>query len=71
MTTDYDSYETIIVEIRDHVGWVTLNRPDAYNAFSPTMEREVNHTWKAFRRDDDVRSIVLTAAGEKAFLRRH
>ena len=67
MTTNYDSYETIIVEIRDHVGWVTLNRPDAYNAFSPTMEREISDTWKAFRRDDEVRAIVLTAAGEKAF----
>lgn len=67
MTTDYDSYETIIVELRDHIGWVTLNRPDAYNAFSPTMERELHHTWRAFRRDDEVRAVVLTAAGSKAF----
>ncbi|MDE0606883.1 MAG: enoyl-CoA hydratase/isomerase family protein [Acidimicrobiaceae bacterium] len=67
MTIDYDSYETIIVEIRDNVGWVTLNRPEAYNAFSPTMERELYDAWRAFRRDNDVRSIVLTAAGEKAF----
>lgn len=67
MTTDYDSYETITVEIRDHVGWVTLDRPDAYNAFNPAMEREVHDTWRAFRRDDEVRAVVLTAAGHKAF----
>ena len=41
--------------------------PGAYNAFSPTMEREICDTWRAFRRDDDIRSIVLTAAGDKAF----
>lgn len=64
---DPSTLETITVEMDGHVAWVTLNRPEAYNAFSPTMEREVQATWQAFRRDDDVRAIVLTAAGEKSF----
>ncbi|MDG2025887.1 MAG: enoyl-CoA hydratase/isomerase family protein [Acidimicrobiales bacterium] len=72
MSTDPNSYDpsklaTITVEMDGHVAWVTLNRPDAYNAFTPTMEREISETWQAFRRDDNVRAIVLTAAGEKSF----
>ncbi len=64
---DLSKLETLTVEMDGHVAWVTINRPQAYNAFSPTMEREMRETWQAFRRDDDVRAIVLTAAGEKAF----
>lgn len=67
MSTDAVSHETITVEMDGHVAWVTLNRPKAYNAFSPTMQAELKATWQAFRRDDNVRAIVLTAAGEKAF----
>lgn len=67
MSTNYDSFETIIVELRDHVASVTLNRPAAHNAFNPTMERELHQTWRAFRCDDDVLAVVLTASGEKAF----
>jgi enoyl-CoA hydratase/carnithine racemase len=67
MTYDPSKLETLAVEMDGHVAWVTINRPEAYNAFSPTMEREMRETWEAFRRDDDVRAIVLTAAGDKAF----
>lgn len=67
MTDDASPLETITVEMDGHVAWVTLDRPEAYNAFSPTMQRELRATWEAFRRDDDVRAIVLTAAGDKSF----
>ncbi|MEQ8839473.1 MAG: enoyl-CoA hydratase/isomerase family protein [Acidimicrobiales bacterium] len=67
MTYDPSQLETLTVEMDGHVAWVTLNRPEAYNAFTPTMQRELRATWQAFRRDDDVRAIVLTAAGEKSF----
>ncbi|MEE9417117.1 MAG: enoyl-CoA hydratase/isomerase family protein [Acidimicrobiales bacterium] len=61
------SFETIAVEIVDHVGWVTLNRPDAMNAFNSQMQTEVRATWKAFREIDEVHAIVLAAAGDRAF----
>jgi enoyl-CoA hydratase/carnithine racemase len=64
---DPSQLETLDVTMDGHVAWVMLDRPDAYNAFSPTMQRELRATWEAFRRDDDVRAIVLTAAGEKSF----
>jgi enoyl-CoA hydratase/carnithine racemase len=51
----------------DGVAWVTLNRPDVYNAFDEEMQAELASTWQALRHDDDVRVVVLTGAGEKAF----
>jgi len=67
MSYDPAQLETLTVEMDGYVAWVTLDRPEAYNAFSPTMQRELRATWEAFRRDDEVRAIVLTAAGEKSF----
>ena len=63
------SFTTITVEIDEaaKVAVVTLDRPEAYNAFSPTMQEELKSTWRAFRGDDRVNAIVLTAAGDKSF----
>ncbi|HJM28792.1 MAG TPA: enoyl-CoA hydratase/isomerase family protein [Acidimicrobiales bacterium] len=64
---DPSTYETISVEIRNNVGIVTLNRPDVLNAFNDTMCAEIKNTWRAFREIDEVHTILLTAAGQKAF----
>jgi enoyl-CoA hydratase/carnithine racemase len=60
-------YETVIYEIKDGVGWLTLNRPDVLNAFNAKMQEELSTIWRGARGDDSVRCIVLTGAGEKAF----
>jgi enoyl-CoA hydratase/carnithine racemase len=60
-------FETLLYEERDGVAWVTLNRPDRLNAFNSLMQRELHSLWRGLRRHDDVRCIVLTGAGEKAF----
>ena len=60
-------FETIAYEEADGVATVTLNRPDVHNAFNSLMQRELHTLWRALRRHDDVRCIVLTGAGEKAF----
>jgi len=60
-------FETIIYEERDAIAFVTLNRPDALNAFNSTMSREIREVWRALRANDDVRCVVLSAAGERAF----
>ena len=59
--------ETLIVERRDGICFVTLNRPDAHNAFNGTMRRELGGLWRHLRRDDEVRVVVLTGAGDRAF----
>lgn len=59
--------ETLEYEERGHVAVVTLNRPDHHNAFDQVMQRELRDVWQAIRVNDDVRAVVLTAAGTKAF----
>lgn len=60
-------YATIRWEVADHVGTVTLDRPDAHNAFNQRMCDEFVDLWARVREDDDVHVVVLRAAGEKAF----
>jgi enoyl-CoA hydratase/carnithine racemase len=61
------SYETLLYEEKDHVAWVTLNRPDVHNAFNAAMQRELRDVWTSLRSNDEIRVAVLTGAGEKAF----
>ncbi len=51
----------------DAVGWVTLDRPERHHAFDATMRDELASLWQRLAGDDDVRCVVLTASGEKAF----
>jgi enoyl-CoA hydratase/carnithine racemase len=60
-------FETLAYEESDGVAWVTLNRPDVLNSFNTVMQRELRDLWRWLRRHDDVRVIVLTGAGDKAF----
>jgi enoyl-CoA hydratase/carnithine racemase len=60
-------YETILYEERDGVAWVTLNRPEVHNAFNFQMQRELKDVWRSLRTNDDVRCVVLTGSGDKAF----
>jgi enoyl-CoA hydratase/carnithine racemase len=53
--------------IREGVGTITLNRPDSRNAFTFAMVREWERLLRNARTDDDVRVIVLTGAGDRAF----
>jgi len=63
-STDFD---TLAYEERNGVAYVTLNRPDRHNAFNSLMQRELKALWRGLRRHDDVRCVVLTGAGDKAF----
>jgi len=60
------SYEYIIVERRDAVGLVTLNRPDALNALCTPLIRELGQALDDLESDDAIGAIVLTGS-EKAF----
>src|SRR5512134_452463 len=60
-------YESIAVEARDGVAWVTLNRPDAINAINNAMRRELPAALRALDEDPAVRVIVLRGAGPRGF----
>jgi enoyl-CoA hydratase/carnithine racemase len=51
----------------DGVATVTLDRPDAHNAFTTAMCDEMAAMWAHVREDDSVRAVVVTGAGTKAF----
>lgn len=59
-------YETILVEQRGRVGWITLNRPEALNALNSRLAEEVTAAAVAFDADEGVGAIVVTGS-EKAF----
>ncbi|MEO9683356.1 MAG: enoyl-CoA hydratase [Tateyamaria sp.] len=60
------AYETIIVEVEDHIAKITLNRPDALNALNDQLLSELADAMAAAQADHKVRCIVLTGS-EKAF----
>lgn len=59
-------YETILVEQRGRVGWITLNRPQALNALNGQVADEVAAAASVFDADEGVGAIVVTGS-EKAF----
>jgi len=57
----------ITCTIADHVARVTIDRPDVLNAIDAACEKELQAIWSRLEASDDVRAIVLTGAGERAF----
>jgi enoyl-CoA hydratase len=62
------SYENILYEVRGGVGILTVNRPKVLNALNPETLSEIGHVADAARREGSVRVMVITGAGEKAFV---
>ncbi|HKZ48051.1 MAG TPA: enoyl-CoA hydratase-related protein [Thermoplasmata archaeon] len=62
------AYETILVEKKDHIAKITFNRPDKLNALNAKCKDEVVSALEALAGDEDVRVVVFTGAGEKAFV---
>jgi enoyl-CoA hydratase/carnithine racemase len=61
------SYETLLVERREGVATLTLNRPEVRNALNQTMIRELESALAGLEADRDVSVIVLRGAGDRAF----
>ncbi|MCC1480221.1 enoyl-CoA hydratase [Roseibaca sp. Y0-43] len=60
------AYETLIVDISDHVAVIRLNRPDAMNALNTKLLAELTEAMQAADANDKVRCMVLTGS-DKAF----
>jgi len=61
-------YQTILFERSpDGVATITLNRPDAMNSFNQRMLDEFADVWRTVEEEDDIRAVVLRAAGDRAF----
>lgn len=60
------TYENILVEVRDRVGLITLNRPKALNALNDALMNELGQALLAFDGDDAIGTIIITGS-ERAF----
>ena len=60
------SYNTILVDQENHIGIITLNRPDELNTFSSEMAIELNQALTQLDNDENIRVLIIKGAG-KAF----
>ncbi len=62
------SYENLLVEINDQKALLTINRPDQLNALNVQTIDELNKAFSSLEENPEVRVIVLTGAGDRAFV---
>lgn len=62
------AFNTLLVERSDGIATVTLNRPKALNAINREMTRELAQVAEECERDPAVRVVIITGAGDRAFL---
>jgi enoyl-CoA hydratase len=62
------SYDHIIMKIEDGVGLLTINRPAALNALNTGLLNELYKAVGDIEQDEDIRALIITGAGEKAFV---
>jgi enoyl-CoA hydratase len=62
------SYETLLLERRDRVAIITINRPEKRNALNIQTREEGAELIEELRKDDSVNVVVITGAGDKAFI---
>lgn len=60
-------YTQILVDKTDGIATITLNRPEKMNAYTRTMGEEIMAAMDDIDADDDVRAVIFTGSGEKAF----
>jgi E-phenylitaconyl-CoA hydratase len=59
--------DVVLYEIEGHVATITMNRPEKHNAMSPDVIKGVKESFARANADREVRAILLTGAGERAF----
>lgn len=61
-------YKTLIYEKKENIGLLTLNRPDKLNAISNELTSELRQLLDELEKDEELRVLIITGAGEKAFV---
>ena len=60
--------ENVLYEKKDRIAYVTLNRPKVMNALNKETWQDLQAAFDTARQDDDVRGVILTGSGDKAFI---
>lgn len=62
-----ETFETILLEKKDQVAIVTMNRPDKLNACNTRMYKDLDRALDLIEADPEVRAVIVTGAGDRAF----
>jgi len=62
------SRKNIILKKENKIGFITLNRPEVYNALNASLLGELGEAVEEVKKDSDIGVVILTGAGEKAFV---
>ena len=62
------AYSNLLLEVKDGVAVLTVNRPDKLNALDDATVDELDRAFAGLGADDAVRGVILTGSGEKAFV---
>lgn len=66
--TNFMAYENILLEKKDAIAYVTVNRPKVLNALNLATMKELGVAFNEIKTDAAIRAAILTGAGEKAFV---
>ena len=61
------AYTQILYNVADQIATITINRPEKMNALTGTMIKEIVDAFDRTDADDNVRAVVMTGAGDRAF----
>ena len=62
------AYETLLLHVDGRIATISVNRPNKRNALSSTVRREIVEALDALRDHNDVRVVIFTGVGDKAFI---
>lgn len=59
---------TVLLEVKEQIGYITINRPEALNALSSQVLSDLDKVLDKIKENDDIRVVIVTGSGEKAFV---
>ena len=60
--------KTVLLEVKNGIGYITINRPEALNALSSQVLADLNEVLDQVEKSEEIRIVIVTGAGEKAFV---
>lgn len=62
------AYNNLITKVENEVGWIIIDRSDKLNALNTQTVKETHSAFLEFKQDPEVKAVILTGSGEKAFI---
>ena len=60
--------KTVLLEVKNGIGYITINRPEALNALSSQVLADLNEVLDQVEKSEEIRVVIVTGAGEQAFV---